>query len=97
MNRERIKSLLPIIIAYAEGKAIQCKYLDSSEWTNISYLDFTSSEIEYRIKPDLYVRWLNFYPTQSTTEYPTKEAADSAASPNRIACIQVEFFRGEGL
>ena len=52
MTREEVKELLPIIQAFAEGKAIQfrCK---TGEWLNIlSEFDFTLSPDDYRIKPE---------------------------------------------
>ena len=52
MTREEVKILLPIIQAFAEGKAIQfrCK---TGEWLNIlSEFDFTLSPDDYRIKPE---------------------------------------------
>ena len=52
MIRERVRELLPILQAYAEGKEIQYKMDDvwftceASE--NINFVD----DIEYRIKPE---------------------------------------------
>ena len=59
MNRERAKELLPIIEAFAEGKAIQYKRLQAGDynWYDLggvwSLNDITASEkeCEYRIKP----------------------------------------------
>ena len=51
--------------------------------------------------------WLNVYPypregiftflVAGCSICPTREQADSAARPDRIACIHVEFTEGEGL
>ena len=53
MTREEAKELLPIIKAFAEGKAIQfrCK---SGEWVEIrnDEIDFALSPNDYRIKPE---------------------------------------------
>ena len=52
MTREEVKELLPIIQAFAEGKAIQfrCK---TGEWLNIiDEFYFTLSPDDYRIKPE---------------------------------------------
>ena len=52
MTRKEIKELLPIMQAFAEGKAIQfrCK---SGEWVEIrnDEIDFALSPNDYRIKP----------------------------------------------
>ncbi len=59
MTREETKQLLPILIAFAEGKAIECKTKPSAikgidtpnKWTEIREIFFSGS-LEYRIKPD---------------------------------------------
>ena len=52
MTREEVKELLPVMQAFAEGKAIQfrCK---SGEWVKIrnDEIDFALSPNDYRIKP----------------------------------------------
>lgn len=53
MNREQAKELLPIIQAFAEGKAVQT--IDKNgEWINCLYInfEFNSSPNSYRIKPE---------------------------------------------
>lgn len=53
MKRENAKILLPVIQAYADGKAIQIKNDDGS-WADVGVndLDFCCSPDEYRIKPE---------------------------------------------
>ena len=59
MTREETKKLLPIIKAFAEGKAIECKTKLSAikgidtpnKWIEIRDIFFSES-LEYRIKPD---------------------------------------------
>ena len=52
MNREQAKELLPIIQAFAEGKAIQSKYIDGSNtWWDDNDISFGDG-VEYRIKPE---------------------------------------------
>ena len=64
MTREEAKELLPIIKAFAEGKAIQfrCK---SGEWVEIrnDEIDFALSPNDYRIKPET-----NYRPFKSQEE-----------------------------
>lgn len=52
MNRQQAKDLLPIIQAFAEGKAIQSKYINGSNiWWDDNNLSFGDG-VEYRIKPE---------------------------------------------
>ena len=57
MNRNQAKALLPIIQAYAEGKAIEsrCVKGDKSLWYNDEDPSF-DDDFEYRIKPELKCR-----------------------------------------
>ena len=54
MTREEAKKLLPILQAFAEGKTIEVKTKEGSQWTtleedDIDYLDF--KKCDFRIKP----------------------------------------------
>ena len=50
MTREEAKQLLPIIQAFAEGKAIQ--QTDGYDWYDLDYPDFMANGSSYRIKPE---------------------------------------------
>ena len=50
MTREEAKQLLPIIQAYAEGKAIQ--QTDGYDWYDLDDPDFMANGSSYRIKPE---------------------------------------------
>lgn len=53
MTREEIKELLPIMQAWAEGKAIQFRKKGTSEWVDLYEDDLrVSSAYHYRIKPE---------------------------------------------
>lgn len=54
MKRERAKELLPIIQAYAEGKQIQCRFVDHEDWHDVDDNDgiIDGLRYEYRIKPE---------------------------------------------
>ena len=53
MTREEIKELLPIMQAWAEGKAIQFRKKGTSEWVDFYEDDLrVSSAYYYRIKPE---------------------------------------------
>ena len=50
-TRERVKELLPIIQAFAEGKTVE--FLDNmGEWVESEYLEFSRERSRYRIKPE---------------------------------------------
>ena len=51
MDRNQAKRLLPIIQAFAEGKAIQLKTVDKG-WQDIHSASFDSNPKNYRIKPE---------------------------------------------
>lgn len=53
MNRNQAKALLPIIQAYAEGKAIESRCIkgDKSLWYDDEDPSF-DNDFEYRLKPD---------------------------------------------
>lgn len=57
MNREQVKELLPIIQAFAEGKAIQYRPMDwpESEWRDTDDPGFYRLD-ECRIKPEARLR-----------------------------------------
>lgn len=45
-------------------------------------------------------RWVNFYEGDGCSQYPfktRKEADEFAHHHNRIACVMIEFERGDGL
>ena len=53
MTREEAKEMLPIILAYAEGKAIQIK--KEGDWLEVgknTEVYFSESPSDYRIKPE---------------------------------------------
>ena len=53
MTREEAKQMLPIIQAYAEGKAIQIK--KEGDWLEVgknTEVYFSESQSDYRIKPE---------------------------------------------
>ena len=59
MTREKVKEMLPILQAYAEGKVIECRTKPSAiegsdvpnDWTEMKEIEFWNN-IEYRIKPE---------------------------------------------
>lgn len=58
MTKEEVKQLLPILVAFAEGKAIECRTKPGTistsipnEWTEMKEIGFWN-DIEYRIKPE---------------------------------------------
>lgn len=61
MNREQAKQLLPIIQAYAEGKAVQARYSQLHDaWTTQDEI-LPPHHCEYRIKPEPTLRaWTTY-------------------------------------
>lgn len=55
MTREEIKILLPVIMAYAEGKEIELKDRDGN-WEDTFNLSFCQDPKNYRIKSELKCR-----------------------------------------
>lgn len=59
MTREKVKEMLPILQAYAEGKVIECRTKPNAvegtdipnDWTEMKEIVFWDN-IEYRIKPE---------------------------------------------
>ena len=58
MNRKEVKSFLPILQAFADGRVIECRTKPGTiisgipnEWTEMKEIDFWNG-IEYRIKPE---------------------------------------------
>ena len=58
MTKEEVKEMLPVLQAFAEGKAIECRTKPGTistsipnEWTEIKEICFWNN-VEYRIKPE---------------------------------------------
>jgi hypothetical protein len=94
MDRERAKELLPIIQAFAEGKAIQWRASLYDPWITIDCLgDIPDAKgFEYRIKPEPTKPrdwWINEYANGIGAPYISRDQADECAGSNRIRCILV--------
>lgn len=57
MTRERAKELLPVIQAFAEGKAIEYRVIQERPWERI-YDPGWDNGVEYRIKPEPREWWI---------------------------------------
>jgi len=90
MTPERAKELLPIIQAYAEGKYIQARDEATDLWFDVSSEDiyFENDYIEYRIKPEPKVIYVNEYKNHAYG-YDTKEQAEE----KHCGCIDCEPVR----
>ena len=60
MNRERVKELLPIMQAYAEGKVIQSTS-DRINWADVNNLIFNLPPDYYRIKQEPKIIYVNIH------------------------------------
>jgi len=79
MNRDRVKQLLPIIQAFAEGKNIEY-YLGDGSWVKATNIDFSDNLESYRIKPEPEVIYVNCLKNNiEVFKYPTRTEAIDAA------------------
>lgn len=96
MTREYARNLvelMPILKAYAEGKAIQIFY--DGKWND--YIrhprEFDFPPKNYRVKPEPRTFWINNYPDGYSQVHLSKQLADLAdisAAHSRIECIQLK-------
>ena len=62
MNKEQAKKWQKEIIAFGNGKNIQCGYNDvPSSWEPDNDPDFSTDNIEYRIEPEPVERWIPLF------------------------------------
>ena len=61
MTPERVKELLPVMTAYAEGKTIQSLF-ESDKWTDISHPHWFDN-VKYRVKPEPKYGWIVITPS----------------------------------
>ena len=89
-----------VIIAWANGEEIQYKGSLGTwiDWKKGQMGPTFDSDGEYRIKPKIVKRegWVNVYKSSVCTAlvsnaYPSKESADINKSPDRLACIRIEW------
>jgi hypothetical protein len=95
MDRERAKELLPIIQAFAEGRAIEWRGGQSyGHWLPVDCFDNISDDkdFEYRIKPEPPKPrewWINDYGQSLAIPVESRGLADNYAGPDRVRCIHV--------
>lgn len=72
MNRKEAAELLPILVAFAEGKVIECRtkpsalrkgWRDINDWVEIEDIAYWSN-VEYRIKPESESKYRPFKDTE---------------------------------
>jgi len=62
MNAENAKFYLPLVQALAEGKTIQYRGSDKSDWVDtISPRLENADPSDFRVKPEPFECWVNFY------------------------------------
>ena len=69
MNRERVKELLPVLEAFANGEDIQFRLFEwdlnfENEWSDLSVkeeliITFPADDYDYRIKPKAREFWIH--------------------------------------
>jgi hypothetical protein len=76
VKAERAKELLPIIQAFAEGKAIQ--YQREDQWKDAAYPNFDVIDARWRIKPSV----VHYYRWKTTIGYTIAACDKTVAGPN---------------
>lgn len=81
-------------------------YFHGDKWYNISWTKegkiykndhLQSSGDIMPPEPEKVMVWVNIYPGNGLQDHDTRESADRAASLDRIACVPLTYFKGEGL
>lgn len=109
-SRERIKELMPVLQAFAEGKAVQWKDPSIGRWVDFrddircNGLGF-HDDVEYRVKPEpvKHEVWLNTYfdkevmkfSVTAASRYDTMEAARAGATTDCRGLIYLGPIRLE--
>lgn len=98
MNKDNAKDFLPLVQALAEGKTIQIMTADRGWVDFYKEIVFSLSAKYYRIKPVPTKAWINIYSNSLQTQlFYARQLADDYAHSDRIACIEIAFYEGEGL
>lgn len=94
MTREQWAERLPVIQAWCEGKVVQSGRANGDP----VWLDYTGREplfghhdLIWRIKPEPRKAWVNEYPGDLLSTWPSKREADLYAAVDRIACHEIEL------
>ena len=92
MNRERAKELLPVIKAFTEGKDIQCRSTDDTQWLDTTIPTFSAS-IEYRIKPEPREYWIPIWKDSTAQNHNAWETAYCSKGNLLSTCAPDELER----
>jgi hypothetical protein len=102
MTPDKVKQLMPVLQAFADGKTIQVRV--GNEWYDVPGCALFSGDIKnYRVKPDEVKAWVNVYQGGGKPYigelHDTREEAIAAQSigSKPIARIPIYFLRGQGL
>ena len=102
MNREGYNKHRKVIEAWAKGAKVECKTMKKGSSWYCQATPHWRNNLEYRIKPErkTITGWMNIYSKpRPPAVHTSKENADAAADPARVACVSVEipYIEGEGL
>lgn len=97
-----------VIIAYAEGKEIQCATIGYNDWVSVGdsntcdsgyFPSFGASNLQWRIKPEVKTGWLVMYKsgTISCRLYENKPSVCDRTKETISAMKQITYTEGEGL
>lgn len=88
MTPEHAKQLLPIITAFAEGKAVQYKP-EAGEWEDCINPTFSMPMHKYRIRPEPREWFANIYLSGSGYLHETENDSASARGNSKAETIRV--------
>lgn len=102
LAQKRARERAEVMLAFAEGKTIQClgRYLKGDTWDDAAHPSWNWTDFDYRIKREPRVTWVNDYGScLGGGRYATRESAKSAyekwtgrhlwSSPKQIKFIEV--------
>lgn len=88
--QESAKSKAAVMLAFAEGKAIECRSRADTLWVELDVDPYWNWDaLDYRIKREPRTFWVNMYSDACFNAFTTKERADEVASSTRTECIRV--------
>lgn len=91
-----IDEMILVLQGHKDGKDIQVKgRCDEKGWTPCPAPLWMFESLDYRIKPEKKVAYINIYPAMSSYLYASRELADIGAASHRDSCIRVEYEEGQ--
>lgn len=92
-----IDKMIEVLQAASEGKSIESRGKGHElPWIPAPDPCWDFSTREYRVKPEMQVCYVNFYPGCGIGgAYATSEEAGEDCHKSRIACVRIEYTEGQ--